>query len=379
MAPLKRIVHVTSVHKPDDTRIYQRQVKSLARDGFEVVLIAPAPAEPLALNEPRLNVVLLKPASGKLARLFLLGPRTALTALRTPADLYHFHDPELIPWMLLLQLFGKRVVMDIHENYPAQVLGMSWIPRPLRAAVAAFTRGLVRIGVTLFAGTVVADDELRKAHETAGIRGRLAVVNNYPILNEALLAATFEPERYAVPRILFLGGVNKPRVAREFVTALDLLGEVPFEATVGGNTNDEPLLGELSKQTIWRRIQFVGRIPSSEITTQTLAATISCNLYSDAPNHHDIRSNRLFEAMAAGLAVVVSDFPNWRRFIEEHGCGIAVNPHDPADIAAGLGPLLRAPDRCREMGMRGRAAVLDRYNWKAQYAALKNLYTRIIQ
>lgn len=88
-------------------------------------------------------------------------------------------------------------------------------------------------------------------------------------------------------------------------------------------------------------------------------------------------SNKLFEYMASGLPVIVSDTPGWRWLTDELRCGLAVDPLDPGSIAAAIEYLLSHPDEAEEMGRRGRQAVQDRFNWEAEAGNLIGLYRRV--
>ena len=46
-------------------------------------------------------------------------------------DIVHFHDIDILPWMVLISFF-KPVVYDVHENYPDEMLDRFWIPDPIR-------------------------------------------------------------------------------------------------------------------------------------------------------------------------------------------------------------------------------------------------------
>jgi len=52
------------------------------------------------------------------------------------ADIYHFHDPELISSSLKLKANGHRVIFDIHENTDLKVLTKNWIPFYLRKIIS---------------------------------------------------------------------------------------------------------------------------------------------------------------------------------------------------------------------------------------------------
>jgi glycosyltransferase involved in cell wall biosynthesis len=87
---------------------------------------------------------------------------------------------------------------------------------------------------------------------------------------------------------------------------------------------------------------------------------------------------KLFEYMAAGLPVVASDFPGWRRIVEEVGCGRLVDPLDPAAICRELQWLLEHPDEAEAMGKRGRAAAESCYNWDGEGKALTDMYRKLV-
>lgn len=120
-----RIVHLTSVHSALDNRIYYRECLSLAEAGFLVTIIGPH-SEDIVTNHVQIKAI---PAEhGRLARMTRAAWRVYVEALRQDADIYHFHDPELIPAGLLLRAQGKRVVYDIHEDLPKDILSKYYLP-----------------------------------------------------------------------------------------------------------------------------------------------------------------------------------------------------------------------------------------------------------
>ena len=84
--------------------------------------------------------------------------------------------------------------------------------------------------------------------------------------------------------------------------------------------------------------------------------------------------NKLFQYMAAGIPVVASDFRQVREVVEGSGCGVVVDTTRPEAIAWAIVRILGDPDQASAMGARGRAAVVDRYNWEASAKVLNEVY-----
>ncbi|HWO89568.1 MAG TPA: glycosyltransferase, partial [Gemmatimonadales bacterium] len=133
----RRICHVTTVHPWQDTRIFERMCVGLARRGYDVTLVAPV-RRPRSVACVRLVPTGLRTKVGRLFGAPALLRR--LAALR--ADVYHFHDPELLPWMAWFRRAHPliRVVYDVHEYYAETVVDSNYFGwRPLsRAAGTAF-------------------------------------------------------------------------------------------------------------------------------------------------------------------------------------------------------------------------------------------------
>jgi glycosyltransferase involved in cell wall biosynthesis len=135
----------------------------------------------------------------------------------------------------------------------------------------------------------------------------------------------------------------------------------------------------MSRSPGWKRVDFVGKLTRSQTLSALVRASVALILFSRNRNHLGVGSNRLFEAMAAGVPVITSNFPKWKELVEDIGCGVTVDPDDPHAIAKALEYLCSHPSVCREMGRRGRNAVRTKFNWEREEAKLLSLYASLLQ
>ena len=142
---MTRVCHFSSVHHGLDIRIYRKQCVSLAQAGYQVHLVIAASKADII--EAAGAGVTIHPLDGmaresRLRRMLLQSWRCYHMARAIDADIYHFHDPELIPYGLLLHWQGKKVILDLHEDLRGDILSKHWIAAPLRRAVGAAARAL---------------------------------------------------------------------------------------------------------------------------------------------------------------------------------------------------------------------------------------------
>ncbi|MGB2753755.1 MAG: glycosyltransferase family 4 protein [Phycisphaerae bacterium] len=367
-----KVVHLTSFHPPLDTRLFYREIRTVAAAGYEVVLIAPGERDEVVDGVP---IRAIPRSRSRLGRLLTTIWQVYRAALREGARLYHFHDPELIPVGVLLKLCGKRVIYDVHEDVPRQLRTWYFIPAVLRGPLAALTEAVERLAARVFDGVAVATPVI-----AARFPGpKTVTVQNFPIADE--LAAPWAlpyADRSAV--LAYVGGTSEIRGIKVMVEAMGLLPEgLGARLKLGSAGFVPPELGdEVRRMPGWRRCELLGWQDRAGVARLLGEAKAGLVVLHPTRNHIDSYPVKLFEYMAAGIPVIASDFPIWRDVVEGAGCGLLVDPLDATAVARAIRRLLEDPAEAEAMGRRGRETVHTTYNWTAQGRKLVAFYARLL-
>lgn len=366
-----RVVHLTSGHIPGDVRIFRKECKSLAEHGYDVTLVA-RHARNEVLDGVRI-VAIPQHRPNRTIRLTRTVWRVYRAARQQDADVYHFHDPELLLAGVLLKLHGKKVIYDVHEAFAEKLRSKPWIPRllrPLAAWTFAFFEGMA---ARCFDHVIAADSVSARPFPAANV----SVVANYPVLT----AMQRQPLPPAVPHdrhiLFYAGDMNKDRGLIVMIQLAELLRGHGVELELMGRIS-EPKLLQLAESAA--NVRFLGYHPLDVVYRHMMNADLGLVLLQpvSAYMYAGENTNKIFEYMSCGLPVVASDFPNLRRIVNDEECGVCVEPGDARKIANVVLDLLRQPDMRRRMGENGRRAVLAGYNWDAELANLLSAYDRVL-
>ena len=152
-----KICLLTSVHPPFDVRIFHKEAKSLVKSGYEVTLIAQHDKEEVVDG---VKIVNLQRPRNRIERMTKTVWSIYRKAIQVDADIYHFHDPELMPLATVLKIIGCKIIYDIHEDLPRQILSKEWLPVVLRKPIAGFMSGFEWLAAKIFDAIVPATPKI---------------------------------------------------------------------------------------------------------------------------------------------------------------------------------------------------------------------------
>lgn len=356
---MKTVAHLTSVHPADDVRIFHKECLSLKKQGFEVLLIAPADQDAIKAG---IKILAVSKTHSRLQRMTKVLWQVYRKALSVKADLYHFHDPELILVGLLLRLHGKRVIYDVHEDVPRDILLKTWIPKSLRKIIALFAEGIEGLAGAVFQGIVTVTPAIQKRFQ----KFHAVEVRNYPVLEE------FERSNLQGNFLCYTGLLNEQRGVQEM---LQIAQQTRLKIHLAGACYSPSILQDLKQSDF---VIHHGHVSRSMIQTIYQQSFVGLALLHSGPTFNESLPIKLFEYMAAGLPIIASNFPLWKDIVERHQCGFCINPHDVEKITEVILYLRNNFEEARQMGLRGRQAVERYYNWQTQETQLQTFYQTIL-
>ncbi|MGB4215649.1 MAG: glycosyltransferase [Thermacetogeniaceae bacterium] len=370
---MPKIVHMTSAHPAFDTRIFQKECRTLAQAGYDVVLVAPHTHDEIVDG---VQIRAVPKPKGRIARFTKTSWQVYKTAVAEDADLYHIQNElELLFWGQMLRLKGNKVIYDMHENLLKSIPTKPWINplfRPLVVFICMILeRILMRKIPVIFA-------------ENSYIKHYPWVKKNITVLNMPLTSQLLQinETKYSKPTLGYIGGVTPERGSIVTLDALKILKSkgyaVDWECIGPTDNAHRKEIGNIIKRYGLEGVRLRGYLLPSEGWPVIARCHIGLALLKPIPNYYESYPTKLFEYMALGLPVITSNFPLYRQVVEKEKCGICVDPESPEETAQAVQYLLEHQDEAESMGRRGQIAAIEKYNWELEQKKLLHFYDSLL-
>lgn len=366
---------LTTVHPALDVRIFHKEAISLTQAGHMVTLYAPkTPQAAEVAQQHGIRYVPLQITKGRITRPYMWWQLFILLR-QNQFDVWHFHDPELLWITILIKLVfaqSVKLIYDVHEDIPKDILTKPWIPMKLRKPIALVIGWLERYGASHCQLVISATDSIGQRMEKFA---RISIiVRNYPLIAQA--SRTHVPINSQKIRVIYCGVLTEVRGIRQLIDAVAQLQDCAVELLLLGEFYPPTFENEM-RQTAPENVKFLGKVPYNVVFDHLESSHIGIVCLQPVSSFLESLPTKLFEYMQASLPVIASNFPLWREIVEKAGCGIVVDPQNPAEIANAIRTLATDPNLRLKMGKAGKQAVYERYSWQTEAANLIKAYSLI--
>ena len=198
------------------------------------------------------------------------------------------------------------------------------------------------------------------------------VVQNFPILDEFTANKNIQKQN----AVCYIGSISKVRGILNMIDAMQYSKETKF--LLGGKFETEELKSRAMQSQGWGKVIELGFLNRQEVKDNLLKSVVGLVVLEPTISYLDSIPVKMFEYMAAGIAVIASDFKYWRELIEDVDCALFVDPKNPIEIGKAIETLINDREMALGMGERGKKAVNDRFNWQNEETNLINFYEKLL-
>ncbi len=367
---MTRVCHISTVHSAIDHRLFSKECVSLVEAGYEVHLIARAQSDSF---DKGVHIHAFPDYGSRIVRATFGVLNIGFRANKLRPDVVHFHDPEILWISPFFRLFGVKLIYDSHEHFPKQVTSKPWVKPAFVRYLLSRIVALYEFFFILFVNRVIS--------VTPEIVNRFppkkrCLVRNFPILTSPKHEIENLPSANSdeLPIAIYVGGLTRIRGIKELVEVFARLVD-RCELRLFGPWESEEF-GDLCMKPSSPNVFYMGVKPNEEIAPEILKADIGLALLYPVKNYLMSYPVKAFEYMSAGLPIIMSDFPYWKKLF--NGCAIFVNPIDSDEIYQAIINLIENPERREKMGALGLQMVENEYNWEPEAKKLIRLYVNLL-
>lgn len=261
--------------------------------------------------------------------------RVTWRALQLRPEIVQAHDPELIPLLVPLRLFGIKTIFDAHEDFLAQNQQKHWVRGVKRHLIKLYARFLLFLARMFCWRIIAATDGVAQAYPPH----KTIVVRNYPIKAEMgeISSATIgnNPNH-----LVYIGGISEPRGIRQMLDAIVLCPEVEC-LELAGRFETPSLEEEMRQHPGWDKVKFHGYMDRDGLKEMFSRVKAGVVLLHPTANHLHSIPVKLMEYYSVGLPVIASDFFAENNLVVPDITGLSVAPLDVSAIAKSMHTIMQ--------------------------------------
>jgi glycosyltransferase involved in cell wall biosynthesis len=358
---MTKVCIFSSVHSPFDIRIFHKEAKSLVKEGYDVTLIAQHDREEIVDG---VKIINLQRPRNRIERVTKTAWSAFRKALEVDADIYHFHDPELLPIGLKLRRLGKKVIFDIHEDTRQQIILKKYIPLPLRFFVSRAYALYEDYACRKFSALVTPQQKMTFHYSSLNITATVENFADLSLYSQRVLD-------FSKPVLLHAGSLTADRGLFNMVNAAKKISG-DFLFYVAGKFHDNISISSLSP------LLYLGVLDQKSIVNIYRESNIGIILYNNVGQYSMAGAVKCYEYMANSMPVIMPNFGEWIEFNKKHKCGINVDVLNAESVAASVNYLIDNPEKARQMGENGRKLVTTNCSWQIAFEKLHELYRNVL-
>lgn len=371
----RKIMMFSSVHPYKDARILYKETKSLAKY-YQIDLYAIGDGA-ITNKEENIYIHPLKRRSRLTRVLTIIQLKKQIK--KSEAKFYHFHDPELLFLVKFIRKnkVGAIIIYDMHENFPKAILSKNWIPKFMRKKVSVLAQIVEKKILLKVDGVIFAEQSYKKYYPE--ILDKAIDIYNYPLF----INKREKNRNGKCLNLIYIGRIAKIRgvfTILEVITQIKKESNMDIKLTLIGSV-DAKLFKEINdyinRNNIADSVKYKDYIAYTKIWDYYSSADIGICLLHPVPNYLESLATKMFEYMAAGLPMIVSNFPTWEVLVENNKCGFAVSPFNVDTIKSKIYQL-RDNKLRNDMGNAGRKAYEHKYNWSLEDKKLIDFYSYLL-
>ncbi len=365
-----KITHLTSVHPRYDTRIFLKECTSLAKNNkYEVnLIVADSNGNEVRNNVNIYDVGMLQ---GRVNRMFKTTNKILRKAIELESDIYHFHDPELIPMSLKLKRMGKKIIYDVHEDVPRQILSKPYLNKFAKSVISYIFEFYENYAAKKFDLLIVPQEAMYNKYKKLS---KTFMVGNFPNKISIDTSDLHNIDKYS---LLYSGAISE---ARGLWNMLELMKELVkldkrYRLTLAGPINTK-LLAQAKEHEAWKYTKYLGMLYKNEIYDIYRKNSIGLILFNNVGQYYMAYSLKLFEYMQNGMIVIMPNFGDWIKFNSSYKVGFNVPTRDYKKIANYINDI--TGEQIIEFAKKNIKQVAENFSWESQEIKLFQLYKGLI-
>lgn len=175
--------------------------------------------------------------------------------------------------------------------------------------------------------------------------------------------------------ILHIGGTGKLRGTQQILDSAKYLPQNYVIVFLGAKLND-PILEEIKTKKLEEKVVILPSVASSEVVEVAKEATLGLSLTLNVSlDYYYSLPNKIFQYLSAGIPIVGSNFPEFKKIILGNDVGQVVNPSQPKQIAKAIVDVVKNHNKY----MKNIKKIENKYTWELESEKLINLYDKLSQ